>query len=135
MVRVFPQCFLISFKIRNTFSILLVTNSSELAIEPVCGAQGDFILLAYYSVASQLASDWDKLHGEQKLISKKTEILVMFVMWESKFSSLIASYIIVSMLMLIHFLTFWENSFKENIGKLCKIRVQSKQRFLTTWKN
>ena len=125
---------IISFKIRSTFSILLVTNSSELAIEPVCGAQEDFILLVYCSVASQLASEWDKLHGEQKLISKKTEIF-MFMMWESKFSSLIASYIIVSMLMLIRFLAFWENSFKENIGKLCKIRVQSKQWFLTTWKN
>ena len=45
----------------------------------MCGAQEDFI--AYCSVASQLASDWDKFHGEEKLISEKTErfAMTMFV--------------------------------------------------------
>ena len=45
------------------------------------------------------------------------------------------SYIIVSMLMLIRFLTFWENFFKEDIGKLCKTRAESKKRFLTSRTN
>ena len=35
----------------------------------MCGAQEDFIAL--WSVASQLGSDWDKFHGEQK---PKTEL-------------------------------------------------------------
>ena len=35
----------------------------------MCGAQEDFV--PQCSAASQLASNWDKFHGEQKLISKK----------------------------------------------------------------
>ena len=43
-------------------------------MKPMRGAQEDFI--AWCSVASQLASHWDKFHGEQKLILKKIESFV-----------------------------------------------------------
>ena len=46
---------------------------------------GDFI-----AIASQLASDWQKFNGEQKVILRKSEIFVMCdvpsmnaVMWET----------------------------------------------------